>query len=186
MDIFDCLKSGEEVDLMSEEYQPAVEEMNRSRELCFDLNQMHPTDLENIHKKEEELFLEEGLDASSHIETPVQIDYGRQVKIGKNVFINHSLTMMAAGGVEIGDGTMIGPEACLLTTNHNFKQKQLMSCKKITIGKNVWFGARVTVMPGVVIGDNSVIAGGAVVTKDVPANCVAAGVPAKVVRKISS
>jgi acetyltransferase-like isoleucine patch superfamily enzyme len=182
--IFDRLKGGETVNLRSEAYRPAVEEMTRCRRLCFEMNRTDPGETERIQKMLNELFSAGGIPDSSTIQTPLQIDFGCQVKIGAKVFINHSLTLMSAGGIEIGEGTMIGPEACLLTTNHDFHRKDLMNCSKITIGRNVWLGARVTIMPGVTIGDGAVIAGGAVVTHDVPAGTVAAGVPARVIKKI--
>lgn len=180
--IFDKLKNGESVDMMSADYLPAIEEINRSAKLCWKLNATEP-DPEKIRPLLAELF-SDGLDASSYLMTPFQIDFGRNVKIGRNVFVNHSLCMMSAGGIEIGDGTQIGPQVTMVTTNHDFNHRNILKCKTIKIGKNVWIGARVTIMPGVTIGDNAIIAGGALVVKDVEADTVVAGVSAKYLKHI--
>lgn len=89
---------------------------------------------------------------------------------------------MAIGGISIGDGTMIGPNVIIATDNHDLNNKMILKCKKVEIGNNVWIGAGVRILPGVRIGDNAVIGAGAVVTKDVEANTVVAGVPAKFIK----
>lgn len=117
---------------------------------------------------------------------PFYTDCGKNITVGKNVFINSGCRFQDQGGISIGDGTLIGHNVVLATLNHGIapdKRHDLFPAP-IHIGKNVWIGANATVLPGVTIGDDSVIAAGAVVTKDVPANVVAAGVPAKVIRKI--
>lgn len=129
-------------------------------------------------------MLEQPLEEGTYILPPVQIAYGRQIKIGKHVFINHSLTCMAAGGITIGDGVQIGPNVTIVTTNHDFKNRNVLHCKSVHIGKNVWIGACASIMPGVTIGDNAVIAGGAIVTKDVEANTIVGGNPARVIRHL--
>ena len=107
--------------------------------------------------------------------------------MGKNVFINSGCRFQDQGGITIGDGALIGHNAVLATLNHDFspERRTSMHPAPVVIGKNVWLGASVTVVPGVTIGDNAVIAAGAVVTKDVPAGTIAAGVPAKVLRELS-
>ena len=105
------------------------------------------------------------------------------VKIGKNVIINHSLTCMSRGGIEIEDDVMIGPEVTLLTANHDFADHWVLLCGKIHIKKNAWIGARAVILPGITVGENAVVAAGAVVTKDVEANTVVGGNPARVIRK---
>lgn len=89
--------------------------------------------------------------------------------------------MMARGGITIGDGTIISANVQLLSNGHDLHQRNLLLCKPISIGKNVWIGAGVTIMPGVSIGDNAVVEAGAVVTRDLPDNVVVAGVPATLV-----
>ena len=116
---------------------------------------------------------------------PFYTDCGKNITVGKNVFINSGCRFQDQGGIFIGDGTLIGHNVVLATLNHGIvpEERHDLFPAPIHIGKNVWIGANVTVLPGVTIGDNAVIAAGAVVTKDVPANVVVAGVPAKVIRK---
>lgn len=116
---------------------------------------------------------------------PMQIDMGKNVKIGRHVFINHGLTIMARGGVDIGADVMIGPGVSLLTANHDLNDHQVLLCGKITIKKNAWIGAKAMILPGVTVGENAVVAGGAVVTKDVEANTVVGGNPARVLKYLA-
>lgn len=117
---------------------------------------------------------------------PIYSDFGRNIKLGRNVFINSGCCFQDQGGIELGDGCMIGHQVVIATLNHDLmpERRASMMPAKVTLGRNVWVGAHATILPGVTIGDNSVVAAGAVVTKDVPANCVAAGVPARVVKRL--
>lgn len=92
--------------------------------------------------------------------------------------------MMSAGGITIGDGTMIAANVQLISNNHDLYERQIITCKPIIIGKNVWIGAGATVLPGITIGDNAVIGAASVVTKDVPADCIVAGNPARFIKRI--
>ena len=118
---------------------------------------------------------------------PFYTDFGKNITLGKNVFLNSGCHFQDQGGIEIGDHTLIGHCVVLTTLNHDIapKNRGTVIPKPIKIGKNVWIGSNVTVLPGVTIGENSVIAAGAVVTKDVPANTVVGGVPAKVIRSFT-
>ena len=180
--VFERLRSGEPVNMFEPTYGAAVEEMNRTRTAIFDINQMRP-DYIKVHDAFDRLF-NEPMHETTNITTPCQIDFANQVKLGKHVFINHSLTLMSAGGVTIDDGVQIGPQATIVTTNHDLKDHNTLLCKHVRIKRNAWLGGRVTVMPGVTIGENAVVAGGALVVKDVPDNAVVAGVPAKVIKMI--
>ncbi len=117
---------------------------------------------------------------------PFYTDCGKNITIGRYVFINSGCRFQDQGGITIGDGSLIGHNAVLATLNHGLapEERHDLFPAPIHIGKNVWLGANVTVLPGVTIGDNAVIAAGAVVTKDVPENTVAAGVPARVIRSL--
>ena len=117
---------------------------------------------------------------------PIYSDFGRNIKLGRNVFLNSGCCFQDQGGIELGDGCMIGHQVVIATLNHDLmpERRASMIPAKVTLGRNVWVGAHATILPGVTIGDNSVVAAGAVVTKDVPANCVAAGVPARVVKRL--
>ena len=119
---------------------------------------------------------------------PFYTDCGRNIHLGKNVFINAGCKFQDQGGIYIGDGSLIGHNAVLATINHmeDPALRAGMIFHPIQIGKNVWLGANVTVLPGVTIGDGAIIAAGAVVTKDVPANMIAAGIPAKVIREVKA
>ena len=103
-----------------------------------------------------------------------------------NVFINHSFTAMSIGGIEIGDNVQIGPHVTVVTDNHDLKNRYVLKCRKVVIGSNVWIGAGVSMRPGVHSGENAVIAGGAVVTKDGPPDAIVGGNPAKVIRKLGT
>ena len=117
---------------------------------------------------------------------PFYTDCGKNIKIGKNVFINAGCKFQDQGGIEIGDGALIGHGVVLATLNHDFapENRSTLHPSAIKIGKNVWIGSNATVLPGVSIGDGAIVAAGAVVTRDIPAKTIAAGVPAKVIRKI--
>ena len=117
---------------------------------------------------------------------PFYTDCGKNITIGKNVFINASCHFQDQGGIFIGDGSFIGHNVTLATLNHGLKpdDRGTLYPAPIVINKNVWIGANVTILPGVEIGENSVIAAGAVVTKDIPENVVAGGIPAKIIKKI--
>ena len=126
------------------------------------------------------------IDDSFGIFPPFYTDCGKNIKIGKNVFINSGCRFQDQGGITIDDGALIGHNAVLATLNHNMdpdKRANLIPAP-IHIGKNAWLGANVTVCPGVTIGDGAIIAAGAVVTSDVPANTIAGGVPARIIKNV--
>lgn len=118
--------------------------------------------------------------------TPIYMDFGKNLKLGKNSFINFGCSFLDRGGIEIGDNVLIGPNCNLMTTNHPVEPhlRRATISKPIKLEPNVWLGANVTVCPGVTIGENSIIAAGSVVTKDIPSNVIAGGIPAKIINKI--
>ncbi|MBD8042644.1 sugar O-acetyltransferase [Arthrobacter sp. Sa2BUA2] len=117
---------------------------------------------------------------------PFSADFGRNITLGKRVFINSGCRFQDQGGITIGDDCLIGHNAVLATLNHDLSPSRRadMHPAPITLGRNVWLGSNVTVLPGVSIGDDSVVAAGAVVTKDLPARSLAVGAPARVVRSV--
>lgn len=118
---------------------------------------------------------------------PFHTDCGKNIAVGKNVFINSGCKFQDQGGIVIGDGALIGHNVVLATLNHSLavRDRQDLIPGPIRIGKNAWIGSNVTILPGVTIGDGAVVAAGAVVTKDVPAYTVAGGVPARVLRPLT-
>ncbi|MER5753256.1 sugar O-acetyltransferase [Streptomyces sp. NPDC002088] len=123
-----------------------------------------------------------------HVRPPLYVDYGSNITIGARTFVNYNLTALDVAAIVIGEDCQIGPNVQLLTPTHPLepqpRRDKLEAAKPITIGNNVWLGGGAIILPGVTIGDNSVIGAGAVVTKDVPANVVAVGNPARPVRTL--
>jgi acetyltransferase-like isoleucine patch superfamily enzyme len=119
---------------------------------------------------------------------PFYTDCGKNITIGENVFINACCKFQDQGGITIGNGVLIGYNVTLATLNHNENpaKRQNIYPKPIKIGDNVWIGSNVTILPGVTVGSGAIIGAGAVVTKDVPDNTVAAGVPARIIRKVKN
>lgn len=124
------------------------------------------------------------IDDSFRLFPPFYTDFGKNIRIGKDVFINSGCHFQDQGGIEIGDGALIGHNVVLATINHDLDPA--MNRKNhygpIKIGTHVWIGSNATILPGVTIGDWAVVAAGAVVTRDVPAMAVVGGVPAKVLK----
>ena len=118
---------------------------------------------------------------------PFYTDFGKNIKIGRDVFINSGCHFQDQGGIEIGDGALIGHNVVLATINHDLNpaMNRVNHYAPIKIGKHVWIGSNATVLQGVTIGDWSVVAAGAVVTRDVPPMTVVGGVPAKILKTIS-
>jgi acetyltransferase-like isoleucine patch superfamily enzyme len=127
------------------------------------------------------------VDESLWLLPPFYADFGRNIRVGRNVFINHACEFMDRGGITIGDDVLIGPKVNLVTISHPLDPATRRSthCAPIVIEKGAWLGAAVSVMPGVTIGENAVVAANAVVTRDVPRNTVVGGIPARVIRRIS-
>lgn len=145
------------------------------------------------HTPEEVRALMEGITGKPIHESfamfpPFYTDCGKNITIGKNVFINAGCKFQDQGGITIGDGSLIGHNAVLATLNHdvNPEKRSDMHPAPIVIGKNVWIGANVTILAGVTIGDGAIVAAGGVVTKDVAPNTIVGGVPAKFIKKIDS
>jgi len=128
------------------------------------------------------------VDAGTTLFTPFHTNVGRFITIGRNVFINHACSFLDLGSITIEDDVLIGPRVNLTTENHPLDpaDRKTLVCRPILIKRNAWIGAGATVLPGVTIGENAVVAAGAVVNKDVAPNTVVAGVPARMIRTIGS
>lgn len=138
-----------------------------------------------IHSLFSEL-IGEPVDETFALFPPFYTDCGKNIHIGKNVFINAGCHFQDQGGITIGDDAQIGHNVVLATLNHDLipENRKTVIPAPIKIGKNVWIGANATILSGVSIGENSVVAAGAVVTKNVPANVVVGGAPAKIIKNI--
>ena len=157
---------------MREDVRKTFREFNRTADQSF---------LEKIfQKKLEGVF----------IEPPFHCDYGINIELGKNVYMNFGVTILDCAKVKIGDNCMLAPNVQIYTAAHPLdvetRNKGLEYALPVTIGKNCWIGGSVVILPGVTIGDNCVIGAGSVVTKDIPANSVSVGNPARVIKEIDN
>lgn len=184
MNVFEEMRNGKAYYISDPKYVADVlPEFNRCWRLCQVINATDVRDQAKIKELESELFQDKLAD-DTYLMPPFQIDAGCRVKLGKNVFANHDLNIMSLGTVTIEDGVMLGPEVAILTVNHEPKDIRLLHTKEIRIKKNAWIGARVSILPGVTIGENAIVGTGSIVTKDIPDNCVAVGSPARVIKTI--
>lgn len=157
---------------------------NEARRITFELNNAYHTP-EEVRNLLSRLF-GKTVDESFRVFSPFYTDFGKNITVGKNVFINACCHFQDHGGVSLGDGCQIGHNVVFATLNHGLapEDRQTTYPAPITLGKNVWVGSNSTILQGVTIGDNAVVAAGAVVTKDVPENTIVGGVPARIIRKI--
>jgi len=158
----------------------------RARRLMTAYSAMLPDDRVGARQILEELLGSVGEDVA--IRPPLYVDYGSQISIGARVFANYGLTALDCAPITIGADTQIGPHVQLLTPTHPLEPDERRSgieaAGPITIGSNVWIGGGAIVLAGVTIGDNSVIGAGSVVVRDIPADVVAVGNPARVIRQL--
>ena len=161
-------------------------EIERAWEILARLNALPPGDFEAMRALLSELT-GSAVDPSVRVLPPFHTDGGRNLRFGRNVFVNHGCTAMDFGGIEIGDDVMIAPNVQLISSGHPLDpetRRRSMTCAPIRIGRGVWIAAGATVLQGVTVGEDAVVAAGAVVTKDVPPRTLVAGVPARVVRAV--
>ena len=183
-ELTDLMNSGIVVKGGSNEHKCMHNVSEKAREITMRLNNTFHT-MEEIRNIFSELTGKK-VDDTLKLFPPFHSDYGKNISVGKNVFINSGCCFQDQGGIDIGNGCLIGQQVVIATLNHGFapEDRQNLIPKKVTIGNNVWIGAHATILPGVTIGDNAIIGAGAVVTKDVPKNAVVCGVPAKIIRTI--
>ena len=164
-----------------------IEERLKIQDLCYEYNKLKPSQIDertklikNIIGKTKEKF---------YIEQPFICGYGYNIEIGENFYSNHNLVILDSNKVKFGDNVFIAPNCGFYTAGHPLdverRNKGLEYAKPITIGNNVWIGGNVVVLPGVTIGDNTVIGAGSIVNKDIPSNVVAVGNPCRVIKQIN-
>jgi len=164
----------------SEEADPA--EGIRCAQLCFKINHTMPM-TEEYNRLVSELFMG-NIGEGSRVMSPLTVVRGNRVKIGRNVVVMNNSLFMAAGGITIEDDVMIAANVQLISNNHDLYDHQILTCKPVRLKRNCWIGAGATILPGITVGENAVVAACAVVTKDVEDNTVVGGNPAKVIKRI--
>ncbi len=176
---------GEEILMNDPDYTKIGIEVNNTIALSTKLNAS-----QNVNETREILskIIGSPVDASTTLFTPFYTNYGKNISLGKNVFINHACSFLDLGGITIEDDVMIGPRVSITSENHptDIKTRKTMVPSSVLIKRNVWIGASATILPGVTVGENSVVAAGALVNKDVPPNTVVAGIPAKVIKHLDN
>jgi len=184
-DIFSRDRSGEVIKLDDPEYPSLFKIIKKAIRTTAKLNSLVTDDGQEINAVFSELIGKK-VDDTFFIIPPFYTDFGENINIGKNVFVNHACTFMDRGGILIEDNVLIGPKVNLITTNHPLHPSERIATisHPIVIKKGAWIGVGATILAGVTIGENSVVAAGAVVSKDVPDNCVVSGVPAKFIKSI--
>lgn len=184
--IFERELAGDLIRLDDPEFPKIGDIIQRAYKKVSVLNNTSPADYDTIRKLFFDLIGKE-VDDTFHMWPPFYTDFGMNINVGKNVFINHGCTLMDRGGITLEDNVLIGPKVSLITIDHalDITERRNTISKPIVIKKNVWIGAAVTITSGVTVGENSVIAAGAVVPKDVPPNVVVAGIPAKIIKRLN-
>jgi acetyltransferase-like isoleucine patch superfamily enzyme len=181
--IFERLKRGETIPPSDPQAYRMREASYSTKKLLVQMN--NATEPEEIRDLLSQITGTE-IDESVAIFTPLYINYGKHTKIGKNVFINFDCTFLDLGGITIEDGVLIAPKVSLLSEGHPISPDKRYSLvpKPIHIKKNAWIGANATILQGVTIGENAVVAAGSVVSKDIPDNVIVGGAPAKIIKEI--
>lgn len=179
-------RAGQTISLDDPEYPQLFKIILKAIRTTAELNNIITDDLAEIRSIFSRLIAKK-VDDSFFLIPPFYSDFGENIEIGKNVFVNHACTFMDRGGITLEDEVLIGPKVNLITTNHPLtpSKRRATISKPIIIRKRAWIGAGATILAGVTIGENSIVAAGAVVTKDVPDNMIVGGIPAQIIRSIS-
>ena len=163
-----------------------LNELNAVKVLCQQYNNLLPTDFAARNEMLQQMLGQ--ADADTFINQPFYCDYGKQIRVGKRFFANFCLTILDEALVTFGDDCFVGPNVSIYTACHSTNPVERNTrqewAKPVTIGNNVWIGGSVTILAGVTIGDNCTIGAGSVVTRDIPANSIAVGNPARVVKQV--
>lgn len=172
-------------------YNDLTQELVEARERAVILTNQYNEAFGQSNEVREKILSElfESVGENPYLEPTFRCEFGSNISIGDNFYANFDCILLDGGGIEIGDNVLFGPRVGIYTTNHliDAQERAGGACyaKKVTIGDNVWVGAGVHINPGITIGANSIIGSGSVVTKDIPENVIAVGVPCKEIRKIT-
>lgn len=181
--IFSRLKAGETILSNDPEAYRLREATFSTKKLLVQMsNSSNPVEIRNLLSQ----ITETEIDESVTVFTPLQINYGKHTKIGKNVFINFDCVFLDLGGITIEDNVQIAPKVSLLSEGHpiSSENRHSLTVGHIHIKKNAWIGANATILQGVTIGENAIVAAGSMVSKDVPDNTIVGGIPAKIIKTI--
>ena len=182
--IIERMRNGERITETDADFPLLYSEIENTKKLVCELNtQYHSPD--EIRALLERIWGQQ-LDDSVRMFPPFYTAFGKLTRVGKEVFINFGCTFLDQGGITLEDGVFIGPGAKIVTENHPEEPvlRHRLLVKTIVIRRNAWIGAGAIILPGVTVGENAIVAAGAVVTKDVPDNVIVAGAPAKTIRNI--
>ncbi len=181
----DYVKTGKRIIANSPQHLFMHESLNNALKITHKINNEYhsPEEIQELFSK----LTNKPVNKTLGLIPPFNTDFGMNIHIGENVFINSGCKMQDQGGVYIGNDVLIGHNACILTLNHAKEPEHRadMYPSPIHIGDKVWIGSNVTVLPGVTIGEGAIVAAGAVVTKDVEANTIVGGIPAKFIKNVS-
>lgn len=183
IDIFERLRTGETIQPNDPEAYKMIEASFATKKLLIRMNSTDdPAEVRNLLSQ----ITGNEIDESTTVFTPLYINYGKHIKIGKNVFINFDCTFLDLGGITIEDGVLIAPKVSLLSEGHPVspESRHSLTVGHIHIKKNAWIGANATILQGVTVGENAVVGAGAIVSKDVPDSTVVGGIPAKIIKTI--
>jgi acetyltransferase-like isoleucine patch superfamily enzyme len=180
-DIFERERTGEIISIDDPEYWRIAELITEAQKVIAEMNTGYRTPQE-VRELFERLT-GAPVDPSFWMLPPFYTDFGKNIRVGKNVFINHGCEFMDRGGITLEDNVLVGPKVNLITINHPVEPSRRRStfCAPIVIERNAWIGVGASIMPGVTIGENAIVAANAVVTKAVAANTIVGGIPAKVI-----
>lgn len=182
-DIFERLKLGETIAADDPQAYKMREASFATKKLLLLMNgTSEPHEIRQILGQ----ITESEIGGSVTVFTPLYINYGKHTRIGRNVFINFDCTFLDLGGITIEDNVQIAPKVSLLSEGHPTapEDRQSLQVGHIHIKRNAWIGANATILKGVTIGENAIVAAGAVVSKDVPDNVIVGGIPAKIIKEI--
>lgn len=183
IDIFERMRNGETIPYDDPQAYKMREASFATKKLLLEMNNSSdPAEIRDLLSR----ITDSVIDESVGVFTPLYVNYGKHTKIGKNVFINFNCTLLDLGGITIEDGVFIAPNVSILSEGHPVSpaNRHSLMLGHIHIKKNAWIGAGATILQGVTIGENAIVAAGAVVAGDVPDNTIVGGIPARVIKNI--